>query len=576
MKSTHRVLLIVVILAVVVGGVVLGLRSRSQPAAGGKAAQFTHSGLRRTAVSMNGSGKHVEIGRVRMHLLWHHGIGPLTASELQTLHARIADNDVTAPLTNVLHVSHTNVPAFLSSSLRLPSTKGTLTDRGTLAESSGDVAEANDIIPPNPTAHEADSVKEPSVAMDGSNIMVAGNWFADYSSDGGRSWQQIDVNSRFGTGFCCDQVVIYDPAVNLFFWLLQFEPPKGQDGGNELKLAIDSPADGFANPCVYSWNAGLYGLDSKDFIDYNDMEFSDHDLYINSNVYPPNDAARHGAVTRWPLSDLANCVDSPNVTSFEDPDASSLRPVQGAHGVMYWGTNYVYDHKGGTAFRIYGWPEGSDTYTTYDRTVDPFNVETPNLGRPGDGHCGSQNGVVTNWCQRTSGETTSGVLDGSTLTFAVDVAPLGAQRPWPYARLLSFDTGTLKYLGSTDLYNAHVAIQYTAMAVNSHGDLGGIFAWGGGDGNNAYYPGVGVFLAESGGQGGVAFALDGGGNSCVYSGDHNLRWGDYLTVRPRYPGGTTFEAAGFDLSGGNCGRGGTVDTHLFTFGRSADLNSLSG
>jgi hypothetical protein len=55
---------------------------------------------------------------------------------------------------------------------------------------------------------------ETSVASKGTLVFYTGNTYAARSTDGGRTWQYLDVNKDLNT--CCDQVVIYDPHHNVF------------------------------------------------------------------------------------------------------------------------------------------------------------------------------------------------------------------------------------------------------------------------------------------------------------------------------------------------------------------------
>src|SRR5437588_1847881 len=93
-------------------------------------------------------------------------------------------------------------------------------------------------LTPAETGGRTGTVGEPTVANNGQEVFLAGNWYATKSLDGGATWTFVDPFTSFPAaagGFCCDQVVTYDPAQNLFFWLLQYKRDPQQR--NLLRLA---------------------------------------------------------------------------------------------------------------------------------------------------------------------------------------------------------------------------------------------------------------------------------------------------------------------------------------------------
>ena len=55
-------------------------------------------------------------------------------------------------------------------------------------------------------------------------VMMSGNWFLRYSTNGGGSFTTADPTTVFpkwsGHDFCCDQIVIYAPSVDRFVWFM--------------------------------------------------------------------------------------------------------------------------------------------------------------------------------------------------------------------------------------------------------------------------------------------------------------------------------------------------------------------
>src|SRR3954452_22034927 len=87
------------------------------------------------------------------------------------------------------------------------------------------------------TGGQTSSVGEPSIANNGNEIFVSGNWYATKSLDAGSTWTFVNPYTLLpspGPEFCCDQVVLYDPSRNLLFWLLQYV--RDPNGTNVLRL----------------------------------------------------------------------------------------------------------------------------------------------------------------------------------------------------------------------------------------------------------------------------------------------------------------------------------------------------
>ena len=75
------------------------------------------------------------------------------------------------------------------------------------------------------TGGQTSTVGEPSVANNGREILLTGNWYATRSLDGGASWAHMSPFNFLPPvdgGFCCDQTIIYDRSRDLLFWVLQY------------------------------------------------------------------------------------------------------------------------------------------------------------------------------------------------------------------------------------------------------------------------------------------------------------------------------------------------------------------
>src|SRR5207244_10944529 len=152
------------------------------------------------------------------------------------------------------------------------------------------------------------TVGEPTVANNDQEVFVAGNWYATKSLDGGTTWTAVDPDTSFPAdagGFCCDQVVTYDPANNLLFWLLQYVRDVQQR--NLLRLAVKQGGT-LGDNTWYWWdfrpettNPAWAGT----WFDYPDLELGDSFLYLTTNNFS-GDAFVRSVVFRLPLQTLGH------------------------------------------------------------------------------------------------------------------------------------------------------------------------------------------------------------------------------------------------------------------------------
>ena len=76
------------------------------------------------------------------------------------------------------------------------------------------------------------------------SVMMTGNWFASTSTDAGANWTFLDPFTRFPAsagGFCCDQIVLYNPRHRIWIWLLQYISTA--NGDNIFRLAVCREAE---------------------------------------------------------------------------------------------------------------------------------------------------------------------------------------------------------------------------------------------------------------------------------------------------------------------------------------------
>jgi hypothetical protein len=402
---------------------------------------------------------------------------------------------------------------------------------------------------------------EPSTGISGKNEFQTGNWYATYSYNSNvakPTWNYLNPYTIFGSGFCCDQVTVYDAEWDRQFWVLLM---------NGTLVVASAPSTKLTDWCYYSVDATWFGQPSTTTIDYNDMAISKDYLYLASNLYP-SAGGSFGGIVRLPILPMTTCGGF-SYNYFYDPSWFTFKPVQGATNTMYWGSNW--GPNSGSSFKVYSWPESTGSVSANTYTIDAFNFELRNNGQ----NCGSTDGKITSWCNYGDSRVLGGYLANGVLGFSFN-ATQGSGYPFPYARLVYFNPSSNSYLGYNALWGNWTAYQYATFAPNANGDIGGAFAWGGGT-TTDYYPGTGYMIIDDFSPTQPwqeAYEIWGAGNTCTYNGI--LRWGDYLTTRPDYPAGYAWAGTGYAIAGGNCGATGAYSApHSVVFGRDREASDVT-
>jgi hypothetical protein len=412
-------------------------------------------------------------------------------------------------------------------------------------------------------------VDEPSTANSGKYIFQTGNWYDAYSANNGTTWSYLDPFTIFGSGFCCDQVTLSDPAYNHTYWLLQY--------GNHLAIA-NSKNNDLANWCFYNITPANVGLPNGGF-DYNRIAISTNNLYIATNTY--DSSGTWATMIRLSLYQMNTCG-SVGVGYYRTTSDFSWAPVQGAGDTMFWGSNSTTASGGsGNGFRIYRWPDTTNTINWDDRGIASYVYMATNTG-----NCASANGAVLNWCQRTDSRMSgTGVLESpsvanvgadnttSVLSWAFNARQDG-NHPFPYIRRVYFRTSDRAYLGSSEFFGTWAAHLYPDLAVDSRGHVGMACSYGGGTGTATYKPSGCYVLDDDVSPGqpwNYSFLPAGGGNACLNS-DNLRRWGDYNSIRPWQPSGDLFIVTTFSLvsDAGSCGSTVNANVYNIVFGRRRD------
>jgi hypothetical protein len=220
------------------------------------------------------------------------------------------------------------------------------------------------------------TVNEPTAAASGNNIFVTGNWFASQSTDDGANWSLVNPFTRFPAaagGFCCDQVVIYEPSRDIWIWILQYIK---QNKTNIFRVAV---CRGASFGSWYYWDFSPTALNAAwtdMWFDYPDAAVSSNHLYITFNAFSDAGSWLRAFVFKLPLDTLRDAT-SLAYQWWSTTTHGSLRLTQGATGSMFFAS-----HNGGRQLRVFGWPDGSNSIGTIDVTVSPWSNEPYSLPAP--------------------------------------------------------------------------------------------------------------------------------------------------------------------------------------------------
>ncbi len=216
---------------------------------------------------------------------------------------------------------------------------------------------------------------EPSVAKAGKDIFMTGNWYAGYSHNHTGSWTFLNPFTIFGSGFCCDQVTIYDKTHDRVYWLLQY--------GNHLTVA-NSSSNNLASWCSYNFYSTTIGQASTTALDFNDVMVGTRNLYFTTNIFPTS-GGYGSEIVRLPLEQMSTCS-SVGFNYYSQLDSFTWRLVQGSDDRAYWGSDW--DPTGarpnGSSFRVFWWDENSGTIHWNNYNISPVR-RLPRAGRlPGE------------------------------------------------------------------------------------------------------------------------------------------------------------------------------------------------
>ncbi len=435
-------------------------------------------------------------------------------------------------------------PAPPSLGLAAGSGPGTLATDGALA------IESIRTLTPEETGFSTSTTCEPSVACNGAVVFVTGNWFAAVSGDGGTTYQSIDPDTFFPSaagGFCCDQSVIYAPSVDLFLWVLLYSGDPL--GGNIERLAVATSAEVLQGSWTYIDVSSVEVAGLGDGLDFPDLAVGANSLYLTTEVFDSSGNFKESALLRFSLADLAGS----GPVAWDQWTSADFGP----RSAQDCGTRYYAAATLSTgSLRVYWVDEGSPTLNA---TIVP-------VGTFDDSDYASRDPSGKDWMSDSDSRMLGGALAGGELWFGWNAGAGGRYGiPNPYIELARIRTSDFALLEQRPLWSPAFAAAFPALSADAGGEVGITFAAGGG----AIYPSHAVGLL--GGTPRFAFAAAGTGSP------RDRRWGDFLAIRRRQPGGAGFSATGFTLRGGRGDRNARPD--IVFFGRgvpSAPAYTVSG
>ncbi len=411
----------------------------------------------------------------------------------------------------------------------------------------------------NPTGVQA--AQEPSVAAAGRTVLYTLNWSAGYSLDGGQTFTEIDPHTVFPEepgGFCCDQVVMYDPQAKRFIWILQYS---GEGNENAIRVAWTSPKR-LASLGSEAWS--WFDLSSRAiagkgfFLDQPKLGLTPRYLYMNINQ--ADSAGVHKtAVVRIPHAAFAGTIGMGYGWALLSP--WSLRVAQNVSGE----TEYFVGHKDTSTLRVASIDDNANylqVQDVKDQTIADrdWKMTTPGGDDLLDRQSTSQGTQTTGVTQDGEGNLWAAWSEGRKIRKdGKEVTPKGAPTQ-PHIAVVTLSVKHPKLgpppvlaLKSHWMYwNFNFALMMPDLATTTSGDVALVYDWGGGT----------AFLNHA-----VGFLNGGWSSITVAESTDDPTWmgnpaGDYQTVRPLAPPyGNCLYAAG-DVNG--AGKVGSPTLTLFS------------
>lgn len=398
-----------------------------------------------------------------------------------------------------------------------------------------------------------------SGASSGRVVLVTGNTWAAWSSNGGATFNTINPSTIFPSapsldsnglrldgGLCCDQIIQYVPSIDRFIWLMQFWGTAGVSGANMYRIASASPAQlvasGGTSWTYWDLRSGTFGLGTS-FLDYPDMSYSNS--YLNVSI----DQVGTGLlVTRIPLTQLR---DSQTIY-FDYTHPADSGSAYGGHLMQNTGDELFWaGHMNNSQMRIYSLHEGDNHYFWRNLDINSW---------PNTGYASITPDGVTDWlgfgfpggavvgATRRNGSINGGRFDQ--LWFAWS-AGTGGGFSQSHVQIAVVNRANFSLSSQLQIWNGSFAFSYPYLATSQSGEIG-----------------LAVSLGGRGIQATSAFGF--WGDFLVYTMANSAlsqgRWGDYITVRRDGADPDTFDATGYAIAQPP-NSGAYYDPHFVKFSR---------
>ena len=369
----------------------------------------------------------------------------------------------------------------------------------------------------------SDLIAEPSIAVQGGAILMTGNVFASFCSNVASALSTFRPISPYeffppaNPGFCCDQVVTYDPKSDTMFWVLQYDY---NANGNFDRLAVAHGTE-ITNGKWWFYDISPKGIGnySNEWFDFPSATVTDQFLYISTNSFSTKDQQPwvRGIVFRVPIARLAAHRDC-DLEYFADNNVGSICLAQGPSNTMY-----AAGHAGtNEAIRVFTWQDMEKKIITDDVTVDRWGSAI-NATAP-DSH-------GADWLVRNDPRITAAWVNKDTIGFGW-TAPSDVNFRFPHVRVAVLDRQR-KLLAQPHIFNTDFGYAYPAAAANKDGRVGITLSFGGKD----TCPSTAIGILDVGSD--IAHATWHLSTSAAGKGfPHDGHWGDYLTIRAGGPDGS--------------------------------------
>ncbi len=421
--------------------------------------------------------------------------------------------------------------------------------------------------PVTPAGASTSVVAEPSVGNNDRVIFQSGNWYAAISYDDGHTWLHVDPYTTFPSvngGFCCDQIVIYEPSRDMMFWLLQYNRDATS---NTHRFAIANGVSSLENLnwCLYDFNPAHFGIPADHWLDFPDLVLGDNVIYYTTNVFTTQTFCDGGnndwgsctsdsqcfgfpcrrryvtsVVARFPLDPMTTCSGFGfgywNQLGWDPADRrASWRGCHGTTSTFYWAAHNTTD-----SIRIFRWEESSGSITLDDVAHDAFSWDPAGMTCPGpDGN---------DACARADTRILGAYNNGLGELGFMWISSAHGGFPDPYTRIARFRESDRALIANEVIWwDQGGAWIYPSVGVNSRGHVAGTIFFSGGN----LHPQCDVWISDNFSPSFpniapaeihlIAQGTDGPASD---------KWGDYLTTRPhsRFP--ETWIGTGFTLQGG--------------------------